>query len=154
MAIDAACVLTYAARQHPAIAEYAMPALSEIVLRYVIGVIVLRVIYVLLVNLTGLPDLEASQVILATLPATDAGMQIARRATRPLVVADWAKVWAVLMVVYVALMIMPALFFAASGRVEAAPDAVSALGMVVLASGVMMAIFLMIGARIPSGGRS
>ena len=127
-----------------------MPPLSEIVLRYVIGVIVLRLAYTLIANLTGLPNLEATQIILATLPATDAGMQITKRATRPLMIADWAKVWAVLLAVYVALMIMPTVFFAASGRMEVAPDAASSLAMVVLASGVMMAIFLMIGARIPT----
>ena len=131
-----------------------MPALAPLALRYLLWLVVLRVLYTLLVQFTGLPNLPATGVILAALPATDIGRTVARAATRPLGPRDWGLVWALMMSIYLALnVILPAIVLAPFRAALADPAALVNVVTIIVATGLLLALFQWIGARAGRGAR-
>jgi hypothetical protein len=134
-----------------------MPPLSSLALRYVAWFVGLSILYGLLVNFTALPSSLATAVILAAVPAADVGMQATRRATRALVLADWAKIWGLCFGIYVLLSVAGPLLLAAT--VEGLREGLAGSGLLqttlilAAATGAMMALFLWIGHR-AAGGRA
>jgi hypothetical protein len=134
-----------------------MPPLSSLALRYVAWFVGLSIVYGLLVTFASLPSSLATGVIIASAPAADVGLQAARRATRALSTADWAKVWGLCMAIYVLLSVVGPLILAAT--VTGLREGIGQTGIVETtlmltgATGVMMAIFLWIGSR-AAGGRA
>jgi hypothetical protein len=134
-----------------------MPPLTSLALRYVLWFVGLSILYALLVSFAGLPTSLATGVILASAPAADVGLQATRRATRVLATADWVKIWALCMGIYVLLSVAGPLVLAATvtGVREgiARSGIVQQTAMLAGATGVMMMIFLWIGHR-AAGGRT
>jgi hypothetical protein len=125
-----------------------MPPLSRLALRYLLWFVVLRVLYTLLIEVAGLPSSQATFVILAAAPAVDIGMQAMRHATRPLAMPDWLRVWGLMLAIYVAFnVILPAIFLAPFRSALADPSSFAQIGIILAATGAMMALFLWIGAR-------
>jgi hypothetical protein len=91
-----------------------MPPLTSLALRYVLWFVGLSILYALLVSFAGLPTSLATGVILASAPAADVGLQATRRATRVLATADWVKIWALCMGIYVLLSVAGPLVLAAT----------------------------------------
>lgn len=129
-----------------------MPNLSVLALRYLLWLIALRVIYVVLVQLAGLPNSMATGVILAAVPLADIGMQAVRRANRVLGLGDWALIWGMCLGIFAALqVILPAMVLAPMRAVMADPAGLQQTALVLAATGGMMAVFLWIGARTARG---
>lgn len=131
-----------------------MPSLALIALRYLAWLIGLRILYLLLLNVTGFPNTPATVVILAAAPAVEIGMYAMRRAVEPIVLAGWVRIWAVMFAVYVAVQIaLPALVVP---QFQAALIAGEALGNVLIVTasvGAMLVLFLWIGTRSGRTGR-
>lgn len=125
-----------------------MPDLVPLALRYVIWFVGLRIVYALVARFTGLPDFDGTTAILAALPATDIGLQAARRAERPLILADWAKIFGTIFAVFAALfLVVPALLVAPFRAALADPAALMPLLGLMFATLVLMGMFLLIGSR-------
>ena len=126
-----------------------MPALASLALRYLVWFIGLRILYTVVSRLAGLPDLTATVVILAALPAVDIGYRAARQATRDLALSYWAMIWGVIFAVFLALfVVIPALLLAPFRDALSSSAGGSLIIMLSGATGIMMAIFLLIGQRI------
>ncbi len=126
-----------------------MPPLSSLALRYLAWLIGLRVLYALGVAFLGLPQMMATDVILAAAPMIDIASQVARRATREISISDWAMIWGICLAIFAVLMVIGPLAIAMSGGADiAAPTVMRTNLAVVFATGIMMALFLLIGARI------
>ena len=125
-----------------------MPSLSSLALRYLVWLVGLRFLFAALVSFAGLPNSLAAGVILASLPAADVGMRAARRATRYLRIADWAAVWAVMIVPYLILNVaVPVILIP---EVRAMLSDAQGLGNTLMLSGstaLMLVLFLWIGKR-------
>ena len=125
-----------------------MPSLPLLALRYIAWLIGLRILFGLLVQTVGLPNSLATGVILAAAPLTDIGMQAVKRASRALVVADWAVIWGLCLSIFVAVqVILPAIFLAPMRAVLADPAGLQRTLVIVAATGGMMVVFLWIGQR-------
>jgi len=125
-----------------------MPSLPLLALRYIAWLIGLRILFGLLVQTVGLPNSLATGVILADAPLTDIGMQAVKRASRALVVADWAVIWGLCLSIFVAVqVILPAIFLAPMRAVLADPAGLQRTLVIVAATGGMMVVFLWIGQR-------
>ena len=126
-----------------------MPAYTSLALRYLAWLIGLRVVYALGVALLGLPHLISTDVILSAVPLLVIGTFVARTATRPIGLADWAIVWALCLAVFVLLMVMGPIAMALfSGADLSGTEFIRRNITVVFSTAVMMAVFLLIGARI------
>ena len=100
-----------------------MPNLGHLALRYLIWFIGLRVAYSLVAQVIGLPNLPATGVILAALPAVDVARVAMRDASVPLTLSVWANVWAICTAVFAVIQIMlPAIVFAQMRAVMATPE--------------------------------
>jgi hypothetical protein len=131
-----------------------MPPLLVLALRYLAWFVGLSFLYGLLVNFTGLPRSLATSVILAAAPAADVGMQAVKRATRDLVLGDWATIWGMCMALYLLLGVVgPALLFPPLREALADPGTIRTTTLVVAGTAAMMALFLWIGKR-SAGGRA
>lgn len=125
-----------------------MPNLGSLALRYVVWLIGLRVVYSVLVQVTGLPNMPSIGVILAALPAVDVARVAARDATRDLVFSDWAKVWGLCTALFLALqIIVPAILFAQMRGALAVPEHLQTTAILGVSTAVMLALFTWIGAR-------
>lgn len=128
-----------------------MPPLFPLALRYLVWFVGLTFLYGLAVSFAGLPTTLASGVILASAPAADVGRQAARQATRPLVLSDWAVVWAVCMGVYLLLSVVgPGLLALTISQVREGIESTQMArdtAIVTFGTAVMMALFLLIGSR-------
>ncbi|WP_224814520.1 hypothetical protein [Hasllibacter sp. MH4015] len=129
-----------------------MPPITPLALRYLLWLIGLRILYVGAVNFLGLPNSLATTVILAAAPAMDIGVQAVRRATRALMLRDWAILWAVLVAIYAILNIaIPAILVAEFRAILTGPDGLRGPLIVACATAAMIALFLWIGARTGRG---
>jgi hypothetical protein len=125
-----------------------MPSLPILALRYLAWLIGLRILFGLLVQFAGFPNSMATGVILAAAPLTDIGMQAVKKASRVLVFADWAMIWALCLSIFVVVqVILPAIFLAPMRAVLADPAGLRQMLIVLAATGLMMALFLWIGKR-------
>jgi len=125
-----------------------MPNLAILALRYLLWIVALRLLYIGLANATGLPNTLATTVILAAAPAADIGMQAVRRATRPLLFADWAQIWGLLLAIYLAInVIMPAMLVPEFRQALSQFEPVRLMVTVSTATAAMLALFLWIGRR-------
>lgn len=125
-----------------------MPNIPILALRYLAWLIGLRVVFGVLVQVAGLPNSMATGVILAAVPLADIGMQAVRRASRVLLTADWALIWAMCLGIFVVVqVILPAIFLAPMRAVMADPAGLQQTVLVLGSTGVMMALFLWIGQR-------
>ena len=123
-----------------------MPSMPLLALRYLIWFIALRVLFGLLVQFAGFPNAMGTGVILAAVPMVDIGMQAVRRATRALVLADWALIWGMCLGIFVTLqVILPAIFLAPMRAVFSDPAGLQQIAIIMASTGAMMALFLFIG---------
>ncbi|ABD54751.1 hypothetical protein [Jannaschia sp. CCS1] len=130
-----------------------MTNLGYLALRYLLWMIGLRILYIAAVNFLFIPNSLGSAVILASVPAMDIGRQAVLRATAPLEFADWAKVWAVMISVYLIVNVILIAMLVPAFRAAFA-DPVG-LQLIILTSGgvaLLLALFLWIGARIGARG--
>ncbi|MEQ8366349.1 MAG: hypothetical protein RIB61_06525 [Roseicyclus sp.] len=130
-----------------------MPSLTYLATRYLAWLVGLSFLYGLLVAYAGLPNTLATGVILAAVPATDVGMQAARRASRALTMRDMAVIWAVCLLVFVVLrLVVPAVLFAPVRSMLADPEGLRTTLTVLASTAAMLALFLAIGKRsVPQG---
>ena len=126
-----------------------MPSFAHLALRYLLWAVLLRIVYTIVVQVFGLPNLPAVGVMLAAVPAVEIGAYVTRRISRALPMADWAKIWATMMSVYLAInVIAPAILLAQFRATLADPQALQSVTAIILATAGMMALFLWIGLRI------
>lgn len=129
-----------------------MPPIPYLALRYLAWLVGLRVLFGLLVQVAGLPNSMATGVILASAPLADIGMQAVKRATRALVLRDWALIWALCLALFIAVqVILPAIVLAPMRAALADPEVLRQTILVLLATAGMMALFLWIGRRSARG---
>ncbi len=126
-----------------------MPTFAHLALRYLLWAVLLRILYTIVVQVFGLPNLPAVGVMLAAVPAVEIGAYTARRVSHALQLTDWAKIWATMMSVYLAInVIAPAIFLAQFRATLANPQALQNVIIIILATAGMMVLFLWIGVRI------
>lgn len=129
-----------------------MPSLSHLALRYLLWIIGLRVLFGVLQQLAGVPDALATGVILAAAPVAEIAMQAVRRATRPLGLPDWARIWGLCLGVFVLVqVVLPAAILPGMRAALATAEGLGQIGLVVGATAVMGVIFLWIGSRAATG---
>ena len=125
-----------------------MPPLPLIAGLYLVGLIVLRLLYIGAVNAFGLPNTLASTVILAAAPAAFIGAVALRRATRALAFKDWAVIWGIMMSIYLILnVVIPAMLVPGFRDVMNDVTGLRSLVMVSVATAAMLVLFLWIGTR-------
>lgn len=125
-----------------------MPNLTPLAVRYLLWLIGLRILYIAAVNFLGIPNTLATTVILAAAPAVDIGMQAVRRATVSLDLRGWAKVWGVMISIYLIVnAIIPAMLVPAFRNVFADAAGVQLIAVTSGATALMLMLFLWIGAR-------
>ncbi len=125
-----------------------MPDLAPLALRYLLWLICLRVAYAVAVTYLGLPNAVATSVILAAVPAMEIGMQAVQRASRPLAMGEWARIWAVMALVYLVVnVVIPASLVPGFRVAMADPIRLQTLALVSAATAAMLALFLWIGVR-------
>ena len=125
-----------------------MLPLGQLAFRYLIWVVVLRILYTLLINVAGVPASQATFVILAAVPAMDIGMQMVKKATRTLLFADWATAWGVMISVYLVLnVIIPAILIQQFRAALSNPEGLQSTVAIIAATAAMLALFLWIGKR-------
>ncbi len=126
-----------------------MPNLGQLALRYLIWFIGLRIIYTVAVQVTGLPNLPATGVILAALPAVDVARVAIRDASSQLTLPAWSKIWALCVAIFAAIqIILPAIIFAQMRAAMALPEVLQTTMIVLAATAGMIALFLWIGSRV------
>ena len=131
-----------------------LPNIAALALRYVAWFIGLRVLYVLGINMLGLPQAPATFVILASIPAFDIGMQAVRRATADLPLVWWAKLWAIMLAIYAFVTVgIPIWMVTVSEELTHAGNGISTQILFVVSTGLMMALFLWIGSRAAGRGQ-
>lgn len=129
-----------------------MNFLGYLALRYLAWLIGLRILYIMAVNYLGLPNALATTVILAAVPAMDIAVQASRRASVPMELAGWAKVWGVMVCVYLCInVLVPALLLPAFRGVLEDPSGAQLIALTSVAVAAMLALFLWIGSQF--GGR-
>jgi len=122
-----------------------MPPLPHIALRYLLWMVGLNLLNIAAIAAFGLPPSQTVSVMATSVPALLIAQYILRVATRPIVLADWVVVWA-LMLAHVLVII--AVFAALSPAVRAAladPVGLRQIATVVALVGAMLALFLFIG---------
>lgn len=130
-----------------------MPNLGYLALRYLLWLIGLRILYTLAVQGLGLPNLPSVGVILAAVPALDVARQAQQTATMPLALSAWAKIWGLCLAIFAAVqVILPAILLAPMRAALATPEYLQVAVSLLLATAVMLAVFLWIGSRL-GGGR-
>lgn len=126
-----------------------MPPLATVALRYVAWLFGLRIVYGILVQVAGLPNVTATAVILASAPMVDIALYAGRVATRPLVFKDWTVIWGLCLSLFAFIQfILPAIVLAFMRNVLADPAGLQVVVTIMLTTGAMMALFLWIGRRI------
>ncbi len=131
-----------------------MPSLPYLAVRYLAWLIGLRILFGVLVQVAGFPNLQATGVILAAAPMADIGMQAHRRSTRPLSFREWSGIWALCLSLFVtAQVILPAMVLAPFRAAFSNPQALLEIATLVAATAAMMALFLFIGRRTAGGRR-
>lgn len=125
-----------------------MPPLTPLALRYLLWLIGLRVLYVAAVTYLGIPNVPATPVILAAVPAMDIGLRAVRRATGPLEIQAWAMIWGAMVSVYLIVnFLVPAMLVPGFRAVLSDAEGLRALVTVSAATCAMLALFLWVGAR-------
>ncbi|MEM7723795.1 MAG: hypothetical protein AAF376_15700 [Pseudomonadota bacterium] len=126
-----------------------MPSLSQLALRYLLWFVGLRLLYMIAVQLTGMPNSPATFVILAAVPAVDIGMRASMSASRVLGIRDWAVVWAVMVAINAVFQVaLPAITLPEFRAGLSNPDLLTQVLTILTTTGIMLALFLWIGARI------
>ncbi len=126
-----------------------MPALSSIALRFLLWLIVIRVVYALAAAVLGIPHLAATDVILSSVPMLIIGQFAAKTATRDMPTAEWVMIWAVCLGVFTLLLVLGPLAFAISQGVDvAAVGGIRQSLFAIFSTGIMMGVFLLIGSRV------
>lgn len=129
-----------------------MPSLSHLALRYLLWMVGLRIIYLVAVQVAGLPSSQATFVILAAVPAMEIGMRARTMATRALAFGEWATIWGVMVSIFAILnIIVPAIVIAQFRATFANPEALTQTVIILAATAAMLALFLWIGTRIKRG---
>lgn len=130
-----------------------MSNLTYYALRYLLWMIGLRLIYIAAVNFLGIPNSLATTVILASVPAMDIARQAKLRATAPLQLVDWAKLWGVMISVYLIInTIVPAMLVPAFRAAFADAGGLQVIALTSVAVAALLALFLWIGSRIGARG--
>ncbi|QBY01477.1 hypothetical protein E2K80_12710 [Rhodophyticola sp. CCM32] len=126
-----------------------MPDLPVLCLRYLLWLIGATLVFLLAVNLAGLPLGPATQVILASVPAIIIATTAIRRAGRIPPLVAWVQLWLALFGVYMALELLLIAAFAPhlfGVLLQFGPDS---LGYLTARAMVlpMLALFLFLGVR-------
>ncbi|MEJ6388290.1 hypothetical protein [Gymnodinialimonas ulvae] len=130
-----------------------MPPLALIALRYLAWLIGLRILYVGLLALTGVPNTPATIVILAAVPAVEIGIYTRRRAAEAIDLGGWVRIWAVMVAVYAVVNVgLPALLMPQFQAAVVAGQGLGNLLIITASAVVMLALFLWIGSRAGGGG--
>ncbi|MBF9044761.1 hypothetical protein HKCCE4037_15570 [Rhodobacterales bacterium HKCCE4037] len=125
-----------------------MPALAPIALRYLAWLVGLRILYIGLTAITGLPNTQATIVILASAPAVEIAIYALRKATAPIPFKGWATIWALLMAIYLVIHVMiPAFILPPFRALLADASVLGSLLIVTASTGAMLALFLWLGTR-------
>lgn len=126
-----------------------MPPLPPLALRYLLWLIGLRILYIAAVNYLGIPNTLATTVILAAAPAMDIGREAQRRATGLLDLEAWAKIWGVMVSIYLIVNVMlPAMLVPGFRDLMADAIGLRSLILVCLATALLLALFLFLGSRL------
>jgi hypothetical protein len=129
-----------------------MPSLSHLALRYLLWLIGLRIAFGLLENFAGLPPSSATGVIIAAAPLAEIANFAVRRASRRLVLRDWAVVWGMCLGIFVVMqVILPALILPPMRAALGTAEGFAQVAMIVAATGIMGVLFLWIGSRSATG---
>lgn len=133
-----------------------MSPLASIALRYLAWLIGLRILYAVVTSFTAVPNTLGTVVILAAAPAVEIAMYAMRKASAPIAVRDWVRIWAVMLAVYVLLDVaVPAILLPQARSVLLDGSGLGNLLIVTASTGAMLALFLWVGtrtARRASGG--
>ena len=132
-----------------------MPSIPMLASIYVGGMIVLRLLYIAVVNAFGVPNTLASGVILAAAPAAIVSAIAIVKAKETMTVKTWATIWGVLVSIYLIInVIFPAMMVPEFRAVLNDVVGLRTLVMVSAATAAMIALFLWIGTRtVPRGNR-
>ncbi|MBO6605126.1 MULTISPECIES: hypothetical protein [Rhodobacterales] len=126
-----------------------MPNLPILCLRYLLWLVGVTLVFLLAVNLAGLPLGPATQVILASAPAIEIAANAIRRAGVIPPFRAWVQLWAAMFAVYVLLELVfiatfaPQLFGILARMAEGSQGYLIARAMVL----PMLALFLYLGVR-------
>lgn len=130
-----------------------MTNLGHIALRYLLWMIGLRLLYIAAVNFIGIPNSLATTVILASVPAMAIARYVLARADGPLALAEWGKVWGVMISVYLIInVIVPAMLVPPFRAAFADANGVQLIAITSAAVAALLALFLWIGSRIGARG--
>jgi hypothetical protein len=129
-----------------------MLPLLPLALRYLLWLIGVRFLLGVLENFAGLPPTQATGVILAAAPMAEIAVQAVRRASRTLVLRDWATIWGMCLGTFVALQIvLPAILLPPVRAMLMTPGGLQQALIIVAATGAMGALFAWIGTRAAAG---